>query len=127
MMTLRTLRTLRTLVLVAATVMMSLFALGQGPAKKIVTLTYTASTSLGVTGYNMWRSNVSGGPYTKITPIPIPGLTCDDVNVVRGNTYFYVGTAVDTGGDESLNSNEAKAVVPPPLQPPATLSTNVHN
>jgi hypothetical protein len=31
---------------------------------------------------------------------------------VNGTTYFYVATAVDSTGNESVNSNEASAAIP---------------
>jgi hypothetical protein len=78
-----------------------------------VTLSWTASTSM-VAGYNIYISQTTGGPYTKINSGLIAGLTYQDLNAVSGNTYFYVATAVDSSGDESVNSNEVSAVIPNP-------------
>lgn len=77
-----------------------------------VTLTCNAPTTGSVpTGYNFYRATVSGGPYTKV--VTSPQVTCADVDasVANGTTYFYVATAVNAGG-ESVNSNEATAVIP---------------
>jgi hypothetical protein len=76
-----------------------------------VTLTWTASTST-VSGYNVYRSTVSGGPYTKLTGSPIAATTYMDMSVAAGQTYFYVVTSVDTSGVESANSAEVSALVP---------------
>ena len=78
-----------------------------------VTLTWTASTSPGIAGYNMYRGTVTGGPYTLLnaTPASVTGTTYND-RPLPGQTYYYVTTAVDTSGDESGFSNEATAVVP---------------
>jgi hypothetical protein len=78
-----------------------------------VVLTWTASTSA-VVGYNVYRSTTSGGPYTLITGSPVGGITFTDTSVQAGVTYFYVVTAVDGNGVESVNSNEASATIPTP-------------
>jgi hypothetical protein len=76
-----------------------------------VTLTWTASTST-VTGYNIYRSTVNGSGYTRLNPALISGTSYNDNTVQSGTTYFYVATSVDSGGDESANSNQATAVIP---------------
>jgi len=42
-----------------------------------VVLTWTASTST-VSGYNVYRGNTTGGPYTKINTALVSGLTYTD-------------------------------------------------
>lgn len=76
-----------------------------------VSLTWTASTSV-LAGYNVYRGNVSGGPFTKLNSTLITGTAYDDITILRGQTYIYVATAVDSLGVESQFSNEATAVVP---------------
>jgi len=59
-------------------------------------------------GYNVYRSETSGGSYTKIASIgAISAYT--DATASNDTTYFYVVTAVDGAGNESGNSNEATA------------------
>jgi hypothetical protein len=77
-------------------------------------LNWTASTSTGVVGYNVYRGGVSGGPYTKLTSSPVAAVNYVDRTVWAGQTYFYVVRAVDSGSTESVNSNQAQAVVPSP-------------
>ncbi len=77
------------------------------------TLSWTASTS-SVVGYNVYRATQSGGPYTMINAAPQPGTSYADLSVQAGQTYYYVLTAVDSSGTESVNSNEVTAVVPSP-------------
>jgi fibronectin type 3 domain-containing protein len=77
-----------------------------------VTLSWTASTSTNVVGYYVYRGTVAGGPFTKVTSSPVPGTSYTDNAVQSGLTYFYVATAVDSGGNESGNSNQAQAVIP---------------
>jgi fibronectin type 3 domain-containing protein len=77
-----------------------------------VALNWNASTSSGVVGYNVYRSGQSGGPYAKINSSLIPSTTNTDTNVQSGSTYYYVVTAVDSSGRESLFSNQVQAVIP---------------
>jgi len=77
-----------------------------------VTLTWTASTSSNVIGYNIYRGPASSGPYTRITSLPVAGTTFTDNAVQSGQTYYYVATAVDSSGRESAYSNSAQAVIP---------------
>lgn len=76
-----------------------------------VTLTWTASTST-VTGYNVYRSQVSGGPYTKLDSSAVAATSYADSTVSAGQTYFYVVTSVNSSGVESADSSEVSATVP---------------
>jgi hypothetical protein len=76
-----------------------------------VGLSWTASTST-VSGYNVYRSVTSGSGYAKLNAALISGLSFSDTTAIAGTTYFYVATAVDSGGDESANSNQATAIIP---------------
>ena len=78
-----------------------------------VSLHWRASTSL-VAGYNIYRSTVPGGPYTKQTPSLVPGTAWRDTSVVAGQQYYYVVTAIDSTGQESGYSYQASALVPSP-------------
>lgn len=75
------------------------------------TLSWTASTSA-VSGYRVYRGTTTGGPYTLISSSLITLLTYTDSSVQSGATYFYVTTAVDASGNESVPSNEVKAAIP---------------
>lgn len=77
-----------------------------------VTLNWTASTTAGV-NYNIYRSTTSGGPYAKINTTPVATVSYLDGTVLAGQTYYYVTTAISSGG-ESAYSNEASAAVPFP-------------
>ena len=76
-----------------------------------VTLSWTASTST-VSGYNIYRTTVSGSVYAKINSGLIPSETYTDTTVQPGTTYYYVATSVDGSGNESTDSNQATAVIP---------------
>jgi len=76
-----------------------------------VDLNWGASTSV-VIGYNVYRSSQSGGPYQPLNPSVVVSASYTDSNVQSGQRYFYVVTAVDSSGGESVFSNEAAATVP---------------
>jgi len=85
------------------------------PPSHSVTLTWVASISSNVAGYNVYRGTTSGGPYgTKVNSSLITGLTYTDTTVLAGQTYYYVATSVDTSGAESAPSTQAAAVIPTP-------------
>jgi hypothetical protein len=80
-----------------------------------VTLTWVASTSPNVAGYNVYRVTTSGGPYTtRVNSTLVPRTTYADTLVQAGQTYYYVVTAVDTSGNESGYSNQTTAAIPTP-------------
>jgi fibronectin type 3 domain-containing protein len=76
-----------------------------------VALNWAASTST-VSGYNVYRSNVSGSGYGKVSASLLGGVNYTDGTVQSGLTYYYVTTAVDSSGNESSYSNEAQAIIP---------------
>lgn len=78
-----------------------------------VTLSWTPSVSPNITGYKVYRSGVSGGPYGFLIG-PVSGPSYVDKNVAAGQKYFYVTTAVNSSGVESGYSAQAEAVVPAP-------------
>lgn len=91
----------------------SLSGSGFVPLPHSVSLSWGASTST-VVGYNIYRGNQSGGPYTKLNSSVVPGTTYTDSTVQSGQMYFYVATALDSNNVESVFSNEASAVIPIP-------------
>jgi hypothetical protein len=78
-----------------------------------VALTWSDS-STGLAGFNVYRSAVSGGPYSAINSGLDSTASYTDSTVTAGQTYYYVVTAVDGTGTESAYSNEAAATVPSP-------------
>ena len=79
-----------------------------------VTLTWVASTSPNITGYNIYRGTTSGGPYTKVNSSLISGLSYVDTTVLAGQTYYYVGTAVNSSNAESAYSSQTQGTIPTP-------------
>jgi len=76
-----------------------------------VLLTWTPSTTA-VSGYNVYRSTVSGSGYAKINAGLVGSTSYTDTNVQSGTTYYYVTTSVDSSGNESTDSNQASTLVP---------------
>jgi hypothetical protein len=89
----------------------SLSGTGAAPATYSVTLSWTPSSS-SYSGFNVYRSTVSGGPYTKIDTSMITSPTYTDNNVTAGSTYYYVATQVDSSGNESAYSAQVSATTP---------------
>ena len=69
------------------------------------------SLSSGVTGYNVYRATISGGPYTKVGSVPSTSSSFTDTTVTSGTTYFYIVRAA-AGTVESVNSNEVSILAP---------------
>jgi len=76
-----------------------------------VALTWDASSSV-ISGYNVYRGGASDGPFTRLNGALVAELNFTDTNVTAGATYYYVTTAVDSSGVESVHSNTAQAVIP---------------
>ena len=78
-----------------------------------VTLNWEAGPS-SVEGYNVYRSEVSGGPYQRINSSLVTSPTYVDTTVQSGGHYFYVVTSLKKNGDESAYSNEVAVNIPSP-------------
>jgi fibronectin type 3 domain-containing protein len=80
-----------------------------------VVLTWTASATATVVGYDVYRGTTSGGEgATPLNASPVKGTTYTDSPVTAGATYYYIVTAVGANGVQSAKSDEAKATVPSP-------------
>ena len=91
---------------------------GTGTAAPVHTvgLKWTASTTSGVTSYNVYRAIYSGsacGSYTNVGSSPSSSTAYTDSVVADGTTYCYATTAVDPSG-ESGYSNIIQAMIPAP-------------
>lgn len=88
--------------------------------KHSVALSWTASTSPDVVGYNVYRTTASSGRgrskhpvnWQKITSNPRPETTYTDKTVLSKTTYYYAVTAVDSKGRESAFCQWIRATVP---------------
>ena len=92
---------------------------GTGTAAPVhsVNLSWSASTSSNVSGYNIYRAAYASacGSFSKINSLPNTGTLYTDSAVVDGATYCYATTAVNTSNAESGYSNVVSNVqVPAP-------------
>jgi hypothetical protein len=94
-----------------------------------VTLSWTASTTAGVT-YNVYRGAAAAGPFAVISTATSPGSTTTytDSSVTPGATYFYQVTSACgptacgpnfQPNSESVPSNQINTVIPNPQLPAA--------
>jgi len=92
---------------------------GTGAAVPVyaVNLSWTASTSSNVSGYNIYRAVYASacGTFSKINSLLNAGTVYTDSVVVDGTNYCYATTAVNTSNQESQYSNVVTNVeVPAP-------------
>ena len=75
-----------------------------------VALSWTAST--GATGYNAYRSDSSGGARTKVNTSLIAGTSTTASSLSQNTTYYFVVKAQDSGGLETVDSNQVNTTTP---------------
>jgi hypothetical protein len=95
----------------ATTLALSGMGVSGSSAQHSVKLNWNASTTPEV-GYIVYRSENSGGPYSPLFGTASDSLTYQDTTVASGTTYYYVVTAVNSSGTESIYSNQVTAVIP---------------
>jgi hypothetical protein len=104
---------------------------GYGAVAHYATLTWTASASTGISGYNVYRAVTPTGSscplpadptaagaaassgaslYVKVNSALVVGITYIDTGVAAGVSYCYETTAVNSAGVESAGSNEFQTV-----------------
>ncbi len=88
-----------------------------GSSASSVTIGWNANGESDLYRYEVWRSNSSGGPYTKIANVAAGTAQYVDQAVTTGSTYYYVVTAQDTSFNRSGNSNEASATAQAQIVP----------
>jgi hypothetical protein len=78
-----------------------------------VMLSWSASPTAGVVGYDVYRGTSPGGESSiPLNSTPITGSSYVDENVTAGTTYYYVLTSVGADGVQSARSSETEAKVP---------------
>jgi fibronectin type 3 domain-containing protein len=86
---------------------------GTAAVQHTATLNWQPSGST-VTGFNIYRSTIAGGPYTRVNSTTDTTPSYADSTVQSGQTYYYVVTQLDTTGIESGYSSPVTAVIPTP-------------
>jgi hypothetical protein len=66
----------------------------------------------GVAGYNLYRSVVSSGSFSKINSTLDANTAYTDSTVVSGQTYYYEATSVNSAGTESAPSAPLQEAIP---------------
>ena len=82
-------------------------------APHLVSLKWSPSTSPNISSYDVYRGTVNGGPYSLLAN-GVNATSYTDSNVQSGSTYYYVTTAVDSSGVQSVYSGQVQAVIPMP-------------
>jgi len=90
--------------------LLQIFLSGTGTAVS-VQLSWTASTSPQVVGYNIYRHD-STGSYAKINSSLDADTSYLDASIVSSGTYYYATTAINSSGQESVFSNPVKINIP---------------
>lgn len=85
---------------------------GVAAAAHSVILKWAASSSSNVSGYDVYRSTTTGGPYTKLDSAPVGALDYTDSTVQSGTDYFYVVTSVESNGTQSGYSSQISVSIP---------------
>ena len=73
-----------------------------------VALTWTASAK--AVSYNVYKSPVSGGGYSLANASSVTGTSFTATGLTNAQTYYFVVTALDADGNESVYSNEVSAI-----------------
>jgi hypothetical protein len=83
----------------------------QATANHVVDLSWKASTSGDIAGYDVYRSP-DGATWKKINASLIASTLYTDSTVANSTTYYYAAAAVDIYGHESSKTAAVKAVIP---------------
>jgi Putative Ig domain len=83
----------------------------QATANHVVDLSWKASTTTDVVGYNVYRSP-DAATWKKMNGSLIGPTLYSDSTVANRTSYYYTATAVDVNGHESSKTAPVKAVIP---------------
>lgn len=93
-----------------------------------ITLFWTPNVEVDLAGYNVYRSTLVGGPYTKVSfELLRAGSRYVDEALALGSTFFYKASTVDLSGNESVLSAALQAWTTQPQLPawPQTANNSV--
>lgn len=84
----------------------------EGSPTGSVTLRWDSSTDPELAGYKIYKSLSSGSYGPAIATLPASVTTYHVTGLATGGTYFFVVSAYDSAGSESLHSNEVARTIP---------------
>jgi hypothetical protein len=76
------------------------------PTTSSATLTWTPNTDSNLAGYKVYRGTASGTYGGALATVPVGTVTYQATGLSANTTYFFVITAYNSAGNESLFSNE---------------------
>lgn len=94
------------------TTTISLSGSGVAASSHTVQLSWLASSSSSVVGYNVYRASGSSASFAKLNSTAISGLVYADSTVQAGQTYSYEVTTVASNGVESTPCKAVSTTVP---------------
>jgi fibronectin type 3 domain-containing protein len=83
------------------------------PGNNSVSLNWNDNSEDNIAGYSVYRSTTSGSYSTTALAANLSSSSYVDNTAVNSNTYYYVVTATDTSGNESVQSDEVSATPDP--------------
>lgn len=89
--------------------------LSSGYAYHSVSLSWSApsSSTVTITGYDVYRSPASAGPYSKLNSTQVTSTLYTDPTVQGSTTYYYEVTSVASSGAESSPDGPVETTTPP--------------
>ena len=83
----------------------------QDSSNHVVDLSWKASTTKNVVGYNVYRAP-DGATWKRINASTVASTLYSDPTVANNTTYYYAATAVDIYGHESRKTPTVKVLIP---------------
>jgi hypothetical protein len=90
-----------------------LFVPARGGTPAYVELSWDISPETDLAGYNVYRSGQAGVQGERLNADLLPAPAFRDLTAAPGRQYFYMVTAVDRSGNESVPSESIPGGVPP--------------
>ena len=81
------------------------------PTTSSATLTWNPNTDTDLAGYKVYQATASGAYGAAVGTVPAGTVTYQATGLSANTTYFFVITAYDDAGNESLFSNEVSRVI----------------
>src|SRR5258708_7224393 len=80
--------------------------------RHVVRLSWKPNETVGVVGYNIYRSEAKGTSYMMLNHVPLKTPSWVDEHVTSGSTYYYVAASVNSAGRQSPLSTDIRVTIP---------------